>query len=57
MPVFGRWSRRFDVHIAAVGAAFSTPAILNAARFPAVCVGVMLPFFLLLAQPFTRRSG
>ena len=57
MPVFVRWSRRFDVHIAAVGATFSTPAILNAARFPAVCVGIMLPFFLLLAQPFTRRSG
>ena len=57
MPVFGRWSKCFDVHIAAVGAAFSTPAILNTARFPAVCVGVMLPYLLLLAPPFTLRSG
>ena len=57
MPVFGRWSKRFDVHIAAVGAAFSTPAILNAARFSAVCVGIMLPCFLLLALPSTLRLG
>ena len=40
-----------------VGAAFDTTARVNAARFSAVAVGVMLPIFLLLVPPLTLRIG
>ena len=51
-PVFGRWCRRYAVHFTAVGAAFYTTARVNAARFSAVCVGVMLPNFTAVVVAF-----
>ena len=41
----------------AVGAVFYTTARVNASRFPAVGVGVMLPILLPLVLPFTLRLG
>ena len=41
----------------AVDAAFYTTARVNAFRFSAVGVGVMLPILLLLVSPFTLRLG
>ena len=57
LPVFSRWCRRHATHFTAVGAAFYTTARVNAARFSAVGVGVMLPILLLLVSPFTLRLG
>ena len=54
---FSRWSRRYAAHFTAVGAAFYTTAMVNAARFSAVGVGVMLPILLLSVPPFTLRLG
>ena len=51
--MFSRWCRGYAVYFAAVGAAFYTTARLNAARFSAVSVGVVLPILLLLVPPFT----
>ena len=48
LPVFSRWCRRYAAHFTAFGAAFYTTARVNAARFSAVGVGVMLPILLLL---------
>ena len=47
--------RRYAAHFSAVGSALYTTSGVNAARFLAVGVGVMLPILLLLAPPFTRR--
>ena len=57
LPVVGLWCRRYAAHFTAVGAAFVTTARVNAARFPAVSVGVMLAILLLLAPPFKLRRG
>ena len=57
MAVFSRWCRRHAADFTAVGAAFYTTARVNAARFSAVRVGVMLPILLLLVPPFTLRRG
>ena len=45
--MFSRWSRRYAAHFTAVGAVFYISARVNAARFSAVGVGVMLPILLL----------
>ena len=51
------WVWRFAAHFAAVGATFYTTARLNAARFSAVSVSVILPISLLLIPLFTLRLG
>ena len=56
-PFFDRWGRRYAAHFTAVGTAFDTTARVNAARFLAVGVGVMLPILLLLVPLFTVRRG
>ena len=56
-PSYGRWCRRHAAHFTAVDAAFHTTAKVNAARFTAVGVGVMLPILLLLMPPFTLQLG
>ena len=56
-PNFSRWCRRYVAHFTAVGAAFCTTVRVNAARFLAVGVVVMLPILLLLEPPFTLRLG
>ena len=56
-PNFTRWCRRYAAVFTAVSATFYTTARVNAARFSAVCVGVMLPILLLLVPPFTLRRG
>ena len=56
-PVFGRWFRRIVTHVTVVGTAFYTTPMVNAARFSAVGVGVMLSILLLLVPPFTPRLG
>ena len=53
----GRWCRRYAAHFTAVGAAFYTTPRVNAARFPAVGVGVTLHILLLLLPPLTLRRG
>ena len=55
LPVFSRWCRRYAAHFTAVGAAFYTTAKVNAARFSAVGVGIMLPILLLLVTPIKLR--
>ena len=55
LPVFSRWCRRYAAHFTAVGAAFYTTVRVNAARFAAVGVDVMLLILLLLVPPFTLR--
>ena len=57
LSVFTRWCRRYAAHFTAVGAAFYTTAMINAARFSAVGVGGVLPILLLLVAPFTLRRG
>ena len=57
LPFLSRWRRRYAAHFIAVAAAFYTTARVNAARFAAVGVGVMLPILLLLLPPFTLRLG
>ena len=57
LPVFCPLCRRWAAHFNAVGAVFYTTAKVNAARFSAVGVGVMLPIFLLFVAPFTLRRG
>ena len=47
----------YAAHFTAVGATFNTTAKVNAARFLAVGVGVMLPILLLLGPPLTLRLG
>ena len=49
--------KRYAAHFTAVDAAFYATARVNAARFAAVGVGVMLPILLLLVTPFTLRRG
>ena len=44
---FSRWCRRYDADFNVVGDAFYATARVNAARFTAVGVGVMLPALLL----------
>ena len=56
-PFFDRWGRRYAAHFTAVGTAFDTTARVNAARFLAVGVGVMLPILLLSVPPLTLRLG
>ena len=56
-PVFGQLCRRYAARFTAVGAAFPTTASVNAPRFSAVGVGVMLPTILLMVPPFTQRLG
>ena len=46
---------RYAAHISGVGAAFHTTARVNATRFSAVGVGVMLPISPMLVRPFTLR--
>ena len=55
LPVFNRWCRRYAAHFTAVGAAFYTTAKVNAARYSAVGVGIMLPILLLLVPPIKLR--
>ena len=57
LPVFSRSCRRYAAHFTAVGAAFCTTAGVNAARFSAVGVGVMLPIILLLVPLSALRRG
>ena len=57
LPVFSRWWKRYTAHLTAVCAAFYTTARVNAARFSAVGVVVMLPIFPLLVRPFALRLG
>ena len=57
LPVFGHWCRRYAAHFTAVGTALDTTARVNAARFSAVGVGVMLAILLLLVPPLTLRLG
>ena len=45
LPGFQPLVRRYAVHFTAVGASFYTTARVNAARFSAGGVGVMLPVF------------
>ena len=54
---FIRWCRRYAAHFTAVRSAIYTTASVNAARFSAVGVGVMLPILLLLVPPFTLTLG
>ena len=56
LPVFSRWCRRYAAHFTAVGAAFYTTARVNAARFSAVGVVVMLAILLLFVSPFTLKA-
>ena len=51
------WCRRYAADFTAVGAAFDTTAGVNAPRFLAVGVGVMLPNFPVLVPPFALRRG
>ena len=55
--IFIRWCRRYAPNFTAVGAAVYAMARVNAARFSAVRVGVMLITVLLLVRPFTLRLG
>ena len=58
LPVFLSCScTRYAAHFNTVGAAFHTTAWVNAPRFSAVGVGVMLPIFPLLMPPFGLRRG
>ena len=57
LPVFIPLFRRWAAHFNAGGAVFYTTAKVNAARFSAVGVGVVLPILLLLLPPFTLRRG
>ena len=58
LPVFvSRWCRRYTADFSAVGAAFCPTARVNATRFSAVGVGVVLPILSLLVPPFTLRLG
>ena len=57
LPVFGRWSRRYVAHFNVVGAYFHTTAMVTAARFSAVDVGVILPISPLLVPPFSLWLG
>ena len=56
-PILGCWCTRYDAHFIAFGAAFYTTARVNAARFLALGVGVMLLILQLLVPPFTLRRG
>ena len=49
--------RRHAAYFIPVGAAFYTTARVNAVRFSAVGVGIMLRILLLLLPPFTLRRG
>ena len=51
------WCTRYAAHFTAVGAAFDATARVNAARFSAVGVGVMLPILLLLVPVLKLRLG
>ena len=57
LPVFARWCRRCAANFIAVGAAFYATARVNAPRFAAVSVGVLLHILLLLVPPFSLRRG
>ena len=50
-PLFSRWCRRYAAHFTAVGAVYTT-ARVNAARFSAVGVSVMLPNFTAVGAAF-----
>ena len=55
--LFIRWCRRYAAHFTAVRVAFYATASVNAARFPAVGVGIMLHILLLSVPPSTIRRG